>query len=446
MILILTIIGLISLFSTFFILTYKVVDPNEAHVIVFMGRGRKVYAPKLISDEGVKTSARTAYFYIPFLMKRFVMPLTNVKMDINNIHLNDIQVAPFVCDVITWVHISNPVIAAERLNLSGNDTFSSLREDLINIVQATARAASMKQEVLEIMKDRKTFSESVSKEVDPLLKKWGIDLINLEVNDIKDDIAKESQVISDYESIRKVSINSRARKETSILEREAVEVEQENKKKSEIAVANSEKEYMQAKLNTEKEVGIAAQKRDLHIGITEKSKENEIAKADDVANKSKIEAHRTIEVGKAKVLKEAVIEKATGEADAIKIKGEKEADVTTLKGIADGNAIEAKGSAEAISKDKMAEAMQKFNDAAMKVEKIRAEIEVEKFKWEAYGKVAQNAEIKIVNSGNGADLFGIPMNAETGANLGKMLEGVDLSKAKGLIESTLGEKINKNKQ
>jgi flotillin len=393
----------------FFIMTYKVVDPNEAHVVVFMSRGRRVYAPKFAEDARVKT----AYFYIPLLMKRFILPLTNVKIDINDIHLNDNLVAPFVCDVITWIHIEDPIKAAERLNLNDKDVFSSLREDLLNIVQAVARAVAMKQEVLDIMRDRKTFADSVSTEVDTVLSSWGIELINLEVNDIRDDAQKESRVIGDYESMRKIQVQATARKEIAQKDREAVEVEQENIRLAEIAKAHAEEMYVKRQIEKDKNVGIMAQ-----------SKEMEIARQEEEANRQKVEALRTKEVGEAQVIKQATIEKATGDSEAVRILGEKEADVIRLKGEADGKAIQARGEAEAIAKDKMAEAMQKFNDSATNIEKIRAWIEVQKVKWEAYAQVAENAEIKIVNSGKGASLFGIPLNAETGADFGQMLEGI----------------------
>jgi len=284
------IVLILFLLVLFFIATYKVVDPNVAHVVVFMSRGRKIYAPKLSGD----TKAKTAYFYIPLLMKRFIMPLTNVKMDIPDIHLNDIQVAPFVCDVITWIHIDDPIKAAERLSLNDKDTFSSLREDLVNIVQAVARAVAMKQEVLDIMRDRKTFSESVSAEVDGVLNSWGIELINLEVNDIRDDGTKESNVISDYESIRKAQINSKARQEVSIRDREAVEIEQDNRQKAEISKAIAEEEFTKRQIEKDKNVGIMAQ-----------NKEKEIARQEEEANRQKVEALRTKEVGEADVIKQA---------------------------------------------------------------------------------------------------------------------------------------------
>jgi len=401
----------LGLLVVIFIATYKVVDPNDAHVVVFMGRGRRLYAPKLTEHEGVESKkAKTSYFFIPLLMKRFILPLTNVKMDISNIHLNDAEVAPFVCDVITWLHISDPIQAAERLNLS--EPFESLKEDLINIVQAVARAVSMKKEVLEIMRDRTSFSQLVSDEVGGILEKWGVELINLEVNDIRDDAEKESTIISDYESIRKAQIDSTARKEISIRDREAVEVEQQNIQKSKVAEAVSQEEYTKRQIE-----------KDKNIGIRNAEKDKEVAEKMKEANISHVEALRATDVGKANVLREATVEEATGEAEAIRITGEKEANVVKLKGEAEGAAIEAKSTAEATAKLKMADAMAKFNDAATNIEKIRASIEVQKAMWEAYGKVASNAQIKVVNSGKGGNILGFPLNAETGADLGQMIEG-----------------------
>lgn len=193
----------VALLVLFFIVTYKVVDPNEAHVVVLMGRGRKVYS----SSEGKKS----AYFFIPLLMKRFVLPLTNQKMEIADIHLNDTLVAPFICDVVSWLRIADPIQAAERLNLA--DPFGTLEQDLIPIVQAVARTGAMKQEILDIMRDRETFARAVSEEVREVLKKWGVQLVNLDINDIRDDESKGSHVVSDYENQRKAQVNAESRKE-----------------------------------------------------------------------------------------------------------------------------------------------------------------------------------------------------------------------------------------
>lgn len=419
------VIGILIALAVLFLLflsTYKVIGSNEAHVLVVMGFGRKIMSP--VPSEGVK--AKTAYFFIPFLMKRYIMPLTNVKLDIEDIHLNDIHVAPFVADVVTWLHIQDPVKAAERLDFS-KDVFQGLHQDLINIVQAIARAAAMKQEILDIMRDRATFSKSVSAEVDVVLKEWGVQLVNLEVNDIRD--KEGSEVIQNYELMRKAQVESQARIEVSSRNREAVEQEQDNRQKSEVATANAEKTFTTAQIEAAAAIGIANQQKDQRIAVAEKE-----------TNQTKVEAYRVTEVGKAEVIKDATVVTATGQGEAIRIKGEKEADVVKLTGAADASAIEAKGLAEAVAKLKMAEALKEFNDAATGIEKINAWKAVKVAFAEAQGKIAENAEIKLVTSGKGMSIFGMDLNAETGADLNQFLEGMDVESLPELVETVRGKK------
>jgi len=110
----------------------------------------------------------------------------------------------------------------------------------------------------------------------------------------KVDGTKESNVISDYESIRKAQINSKARQEVSIRDREAVEIEQDNRQKAEISKAIAEEEFTKRQIEKDKNVGIMAQ-----------NKEKEIARQEEEANRQKVEALRTKEVGEADVIKQA---------------------------------------------------------------------------------------------------------------------------------------------
>ncbi len=396
---------LVVFLIVFFLSCYTVIGPNEAHVIVFMGKGRKIKSP--VQREGV--DGKTSYLYIPFLMKRFVMPLTNVKLDITDIQLNDSQMAPFECDVVTWLHIEDPVKAAERLDFNSGNVFGSLHQDLTAIVQAIARATSMKQEILDIMRDRATFSKGVTAEVDPVLSSWGVQLVNLEVNEIRD--GNGSQVISNYESMRKAQVASLTRIQVAQRDREAVEAEQDNKQKAEVAKANAEKTFTIAQID-----------RDTTVGIKNQERDQQIAKAAAVTNLEKVAALRVSTVGQANVTKEAAIATAEGTAEAIRIKGEKEAAVVTLTGQAEGNAIEARGLAEAKVKDAMAKALKEFNAAGIDLTKINANVEIQKAFAAAYASIASNADIKVVTSGQGGNILGLPMNAETGANIGQLIE------------------------
>lgn len=436
------IIGAAVLFvlGVLFVSTYTVVDPNEAHVVVFMGSGRKYYGP----GDGQKS----AYFYIPVIMKRYVLPLTNVKMVIDSISLNDQEMAPFICDVATWVRIDNPRLAAERLNLK-EGAFLSLRNDMVEIVQAIARAASMKQEILDIMRDRKNFATSVTQEVQPILAEWGVALVGLEVNTIRD--TNGSTVIADYQSIREATIKTQSRVAVAEKDREAVEAEQDNYQKAQLATAQAQEISEKRFVEKDRVVGIAAQEQEKEVAIAQKE-----------ANGAKVEAARTLEVGSAEVRKEALIQDATGQGEAIRIKGEKDAEVIKmtaeadakaieLKGTADGVAIEKKGLAEALSKEKMAEALQKFNDAATTIEKIRAAVEVQVAFAQAYAKVAENADIKVVTGGgDGNSFLGLPLNAMGGAQIGQFLEGLDTeaigNALKTVTEVTTGRPVNTERE
>jgi flotillin len=404
-----------------FFSTYTVVGPNEAHVIVFMGRGRKIKSP--IAANGV--DGKTSYFYVPVLMKRYIMPLTNVKLDILNIPLNDLEMAPFICDVMTWLHIADPVKAAERLNFTEGDAFESLHKDLVGIVQAIARASAMKQEILDIMRDRATFSKGVSTEVDTVLSSWGVELVNLEVNDIRDEA--NSAVIQNYELQRKANIESLTRIAVSTRDREAVEAEQGNRQLAEVAKAAAEQVLGSKQID-----------RDTILGLKNQDKESQIAVAAAKTNTQKVAALRVTTVGEAQITKEAAIETAEGTAEAIRITGEKEAAVVTLRGNAEASAIQAKGLAEAAAKDAMAVALQKFNDAATVIEKIRAAVDIQTAFAQAYGKIAENAEIKVVTGGQGGNILGLPMNAETGANFGQMIEALGVDKITEMFKKATG--------
>lgn len=416
-------IAVLVVLSIIALSTYQVVDANEAHIVVFMGRGRKVYSPKTLDKDGNQLKSKTSYFFFPGFMKRQILPLTNVRMEIDDIHLNDLNVAPFICDVIAWLHIEDPIKAAERLNFHHDGgMFGSLEEDLHNMVNAIARAAAMKQEVLDIMRDRNSFSKLVTNEVDGVLTSWGVELINLEVNEIRDDKDKGSEIISSYELMRRAQIESTARQEVAIQTNKAILIEQENRQRSEIAKTTADEQIQRRSIERDQNIGVAQQEAML-----------EVTKRKTQTNLADVEATRRLEVGRASVSKEAAIEVATGEAEAIRIKGERQAQVISLTGSAEASATESKGLAEAKAKDAMADALKKFTEAGITLEQIKAAVEVKKAEFEALGKIAANAEIKVVTSGQGGSILGLPLNASTGADLGQMIESFGLDKIKALI-------------
>ena len=117
---------------------------------------------------------------------------------------------------------------------------------------------------------------------------------------------------------------------------------------------------------------------------------------------------------------------------------EGEAEGIQRVGIAEASVVRAKGLAEAEAKEKMAEALNKFNEAAKIIRDIEKDERVGLAGMEALG----TADLKVVSTGelrSFTDLF----SAKGGANLGAMLHSMQqtdpgaLDKIKGILGSII---------
>lgn len=391
--------------------TYTVVQPNQAHIVTRLSGGRKVYSPKLNQDGSQPN--KTAYFYVPGLMKRQILPLTNIKMEINDIELHDKEVAPFLCDVVCWFHIVDPALASERLDLEHREgTFGSVVESLRLLVPAVAREVAMKQELLDIMRDRKTFGVELESSVESQIEKWGVNVVDLEINDIRD--TTTSGVIRNYESMRQTVVQSTARKQNAQQVQEAIVAEQSNLQLANMKTAEVEETYRKRQIEKDKAIGISEAERDKEIALKTKD-----------ANLSKVDAQRTLEVGQADIHALAVVKVASGEADAIKVKGERTAEVTRLTGTAEADVVLAKGTAEADVKLKMAEALKAFNESGITLEQIKAWVEVQKSKYAALPEAFAKANINLTSSDPQKIFGGFGLDAEGGASLAQFVKTLE---------------------
>ena len=225
------VLGVIALTAFAALNAYTVVEPNKAHIVVIGKSGRKVYTPHIDPDEAPHP---TAYFFIPFLMKRIILPLNNVKMEIPQFELKDAKVAPFVCEAVCWFRIEKPEVAVEKIDVEEAGGFEAAVESTLEEqVKGITRAAAMKQEILEIMRDRISFGDYVVEEVNGALEEWGLEIVKLEIVDFSD--VEGSKVITDYENMRKAQISSASRKEQAQQNRDAEIVEAASEKEAGIA-------------------------------------------------------------------------------------------------------------------------------------------------------------------------------------------------------------------
>ena len=392
---------------------YRIVPVNEAHIRIMHNK----------KDTFSSRTGKSAYWVIPFVSKMQRLPLTNLAIPISDIKLNDKDMAKFVCDIVCFVNINNLDLAVERLPLTDSSKdlgfdFQKVSNDLHAIVESVGRTSAAKQSILEIYMDRQAFDQAITKEVAAVFPKWGIELVDLELKEIKD--APNSTIISDIET----KVASQIRRDA------AIKIAQTNKE-AEVAKAENEEIYRKRQIQKDQTISIAQQ--DAQIAVQQKTAE---------ANIQAVEAKRKTDVGAAEIQKQITEQNAM----AARIRVEQEAEATKMKyateaegqsqqiksvGQAEADIVKAKLVAEAEGKIKLAEAMKLVNDSAMDVKRLDIQKDIQIAKFTALGSALEKADLKLIMSGEkSANLFGLDFNAETGANLEQFLQNAGITTEK----------------
>jgi uncharacterized membrane protein YqiK len=386
---------------------YRVVPVNEAHIRVLQ-HIKSVFSARV---------GKSAYWVVPFITKLHKLPLCNLAIPVNDIKLNDKAMAKFVCDIMCFVNINNIDLAVERLILTDTEVemgfdFIKLSEDLRAIMESVGRTVTTKQTILDIYMNRSMLDQAITKEVEAVFPKWGIQLVDLELKDIKD--APGSTIIQDIE--RKVAAEIRRDAEIRV----AITT-----KEAELAKAEAEEIYRKRQIEKDKQIGIA-----------EQTKNQEIAEQEAAANIQKIEAARKLEVGHAEIEKQKIEQLALAQKIKFTVEAEGHSNEITSVGKAEADIIRVKKEADAAGTLKLAEALKQFNDVALNVKILDIHRDVMLAKFHALSQAIQQADIKWIMSGaNAQKFFGLNLDAEGGANLEQFFaeSGLDLERLRKLL-------------
>ncbi len=399
---------------------YRIVPVNETHIRVLRNQ-KSVFSAR----EG-----KSAYWVIPFITKLHKLPLCNLAIPVNDIKLNDKNMAKFVCDIMCFINIKNIDLAVERLILTdatkemGFD-FVKLSEDLRAIMESVGRTVTTKQSILDIYMNRQLLDEAITKEVEAVFPKWGIELVDLELKDIKD--VPGSTIIQDIE--RKIA--AEIRRDADI--RVAV-----TNKEAEIAKAEAEELYRKRQIQ-----------KDQEIGMSEQLKNQEIAVKETEANIQRIEAMRKLEVGHAEIEKQKMEQLAMGQKIKFTVEAEGQSNQIQAVGKAEANIIQVKKEADAAGTLKLAEALKQYNDVALNVKILDIQKDIMLAKFNAMAQAIQKANVKWIMSGSNAQkFFGINLDAEGGANFQQFIQesGLDLEKLMSALKKDNGEGSGKTKR
>lgn len=363
---------------------------------------RKVPADKAMVITGLKKRVLSGKggLMVPFLETSCIISLENISMT------TDVNEAPskqgIFVDVIgtAIVKVKNEadaiLKAVEQFCVSGNssNTVGVISTMVEQILEGKLRGIVSTLTVEQINEDRAAFEQRIEDDIREELNSMGLLLVSYSILRISTQ--------GGYLENRAIPQITRAKADADI-------ATAERKRDTEISTANATREGEKAKLMAETE--IAESQRDKSIKVESYRAEQDRAKADaDVAYKLKeieneslvaeqeavlakknalvveerlvaeikkpadakrYETEVNAEAEKVKFIKEAEAEaesiriKAIAEADALKIAAMAQAESIRLKGTAEADAIKAKGLAEAESKDKLAEAMSKYGEAAI---------------------------------------------------------------------------------
>lgn len=339
----LMIIGIIVAVAIFSIIiaVFKilvVVPPTEAHVI---STGRKI---KIFDGQG-------RYLYFTLWQERVVVP-KHVFEITRKVRLHDSANLPYAVEIACKVRVADARIAVENLGIVDNDVIIRIVDDTI---VAAARSASMKKDLITLMRNRDAVEQEIYSSTADTLAKIGVAVVIFDITDFLD--IKESNVIKDLERVQSARVRADARE--SEAEANARAEIQEARKQAEAEVQRQEAIRARESARLQQEMHIAEQQKELTMRQMEVENVSQRRQAEIMAERVAIEA-------------EAEAEKlrriAQGQADAIKIRAEAEAQALEVKLIAEANGTK-----------ELAKALHEFDAAGIQIKlaEINSEVSID---------------------------------------------------------------------
>lgn len=407
-------ITLVILSITTYIIFINRVVPRDKAVVVNYAWSKQ---SEIISSRFGKSS----YSYWPFLTQTIELPLANIEFEFAARKLNDKYMAPFNCTIGCWISVENPELVVEKVDFGVGESFrEAVRTLLENQIISTARSTAANLDLeIDLIKNRQSLSNPVESAINGDLEQWGLKLVKLDILNFED--SEASTVIADLEKVRQSQVEATSRTAVAENDKTARLAEAQNLRISEEKEAESRKLIELANIAQRQATLIAEEELNQQVALQTKK-----------ANELQVHAEKTLEVGQAtnkalaieeaaKGAKQAKILEAQAEAEHIKQIAEAEADKIRQIGFSKAEAIE-----------KEAEAQAKYNEAGMDLQQLAAweSVMISYNQEQAKAIASSDTKINFINSGNpdsNSNIFGIGLNAQTGAQIGQMLETLQSS-------------------
>ncbi|MFB1050291.1 flotillin family protein [Paraliobacillus sp. JSM ZJ581] len=457
--------AIIVSFVILFAVRYKTVGADDAMIVTGSFLGNK-NVHKVDDGSGIKIVRGGGAFIVPVFQQAENISLRSHSLDIStpNVYTeNGVPVMANGTAIIKVQSTTEGIATAGEQFLGKND--SELRKEAQEVLEGHLRAILGTMTVEEIYKNRERFAQEVQTQAAVDLKKMGLQIVSFTIKDVQDDngylealgkpriseVKRDAQ-IAEANALRDARIK-RAEAEREGKSAELVSETQiaEATKQKELKIAAYKREQDTAKAEAdmayklqEAKSGQQVKQEEMQVQLVEKNKQIEIDEKEVIRKQrqyeaeisKKAEAERYATEQKAEADKVTRVKQAEAEAAQIRLDGEAEADAIRMKGLA-----------EAEAKEKIADAMAKYGEAAI-LEMIITMLP--EFAARVAEPVASIDKVTVVDNSNGEGDGATRMSSYVTKLMSQLPEtlkdvsGVDL---KGMLDQVANkneQKINEN--
>jgi flotillin len=454
--LVLATLAVVVLLALFAAQRYRVAGANEA-LVISGARGSKVRDEKgdlvSIHDQGVKVVVGAGTFTWPLVNKVGRLQLTARQVEIGLAHENAAVTKQGVGVLITGQAMFKIAREPERLRAAAErfigEPDSQIETMVKKVLEGSLRSIAGTLTIEELITDRDRFQQAVSEAARGDLEASGIHIDALTITSIRDTKGYIEQL--GEKNLASVQRDARiakasASQEAAVKENEAQRIIIQAERDREIARAEAHKVTAKAQAEADQS-GPLAQATATKDVIKEQT---ELAELDAVRREKELlgttvkpaEAERRAAIVKAEGVRQATILAAEAHAQQVQLTGEAEgaasiargraaAQVTEISGAAEGAAILSRGQAEARSKELLAEAYRKFDEAAILLQTLPL---VPPIVREAAAPLGNIDNLTVIDSAGASKLTEtVVRTAAEGTAIAKSLLGVDLAELMGRL-------------
>lgn len=401
----LLVVGALFVLAMAFWSRYKTVSPDEAMIVTGTFLGRK----NVLSDDSgrsIKIVRGGGAFILPVFQRQQRISLLSHKLDVSTPEVYTEQGVPILVDGVAIIKIGGSVedVATAAEQFLGKPT-QELRAEAQEVLEGHLRAILGTMTVEEVYKNRDKFAQEVQSVAAKDLKKMGLQVVSFTIKDVRDKegyldalgrpriaAVKRDAEVAEAEAMRDSRIK-KAEAEEYAMRAELLRDTKiaESTKEKELKVAAFKKEQDRAKAEadqsysiqearslqevTEQQMKVDVVRKNLEIELEEKeilrrerqydSEVKKKADADRYAVEQAAEADKVRRMREAEAQQYQIVASAKAEAEQKRMDGLAIADAERAKGTAESEVIRLKGFAEAESKEKLAEAFEKYGQAAV---------------------------------------------------------------------------------